>query len=181
MSPSFRKVRDDELDAAYAIYLEVFDWLNAKGVRQWLRPVPRELFMQRQGDGQLFALYLHGRIAAVVTVAFEVNSYWPEAAGAAPQWWIKTLAVARQWSGKGVGPRVLSECEAFIRAAGASEVFLDCVDVGFLPAFYAKLGYEGLRQKEITYPSGNSFPMVLMRKRIPLEALEPMRSTRDSP
>jgi hypothetical protein len=58
----------------------------------------------------------------------------------------------------------MRECEAMIRDAGASEVFLDCVDTGFLPRYYLSLGYEVLAQKDITYPSGNTFPMVLMKK-----------------
>jgi hypothetical protein len=50
--------------------------------------------------------------------------------------------------------------------AGANEVFIDCVDGGFLPPYYAGIGYEALGHKEITYPSGNTFPMVLMRKEL---------------
>jgi hypothetical protein len=37
---------------------------------------------------------------------------------------------------------------------------------GFLPLYYGNLGYSVVARQEITYPSGNTFPMVLMRKEI---------------
>jgi predicted N-acetyltransferase YhbS len=58
------------------------------------------------------------------------------------------------------------ECETLIRDAGANEVFIDCVDGGYLPPYYAGLGYERLAHKDITYPSDHTFTMVLMRKEL---------------
>lgn len=149
--------------------MAVYEWLNAKGVRQWLRALSKETFAERQRDGQLLGFYVDDRIAAVVTLAFEATTYWTEVIGDSRCWWIKSLAVARVWHGAEVGKRVMKECEAMIRDAGASEAFIDCVDTGFLPRYYASLGYEVLARNEITYPSGNTFPMVLMKKK----ALEP--------
>ena len=164
MGASFRQVVGAEIDDAYAIYLEVFAWLNAKGVRQWLRALSREAFVEHQRRGELFAYDLDGRLAAVVTLAFENSPYWIEEIGEDRRWWIKSLAVARRYRGARVGERVMQQSEALIRGAGAAEAFLDCVDAGFLPAYYTRLGYQELGRKEITYPSGNTFPMMLMRR-----------------
>jgi GNAT superfamily N-acetyltransferase len=164
---SFRQVRAMEIDGAYSAYLGVFEWLNARGVRQWLRALPSEAFVQRQRQGQLFGLYLDDRLAAVVTLAFECSPYWQERLGDENRWWIKTLAVVRDYRGRGLGAHVVHECELLIQASGATEAFLDCVDVGFLPGYYARLGYEALGQKEITYPSGNTFLVTLMKKNLP--------------
>jgi ribosomal protein S18 acetylase RimI-like enzyme len=166
MTAGFRQVAVSEIGDAYATYIEVFEWLNAKGVRQWIRAVAREEFAERQRKGELFAHYLGGRLAAVVILAFEVSSYWPEKIGTDRRWWIKTLAVGRRCPGAGVGKRVMQESEAQIRGTGATEALLDCVDVGFLPGYYMQLGYEELGRKDITYPSGNTFPMVLMKKNL---------------
>jgi predicted N-acetyltransferase YhbS len=156
----------EEVSVAHSAYVGVYEWLNAKGVRQWLRALSEETFAGRQRDGQLFALYVDDRMAAVVTLAFEANSYWIETIGDQNRWWIKSLAVVRAWRGEGVGKRVMLECESIVLGAGVNEVFIDCVDGGFLPPYYAGLGYEALAHKEITYPSGNTFPMVLMRKKL---------------
>ena len=165
MKPDFRQVVGSEVDEAYAVYLEVFEWLNAKGVRQWLQALPREVFVERQRQGELFAHYIEDRIAAVVTVAFDTNPYWSEEIGGDRSWWIWTLAVARRYSGARVGEQVMQECETRIRGAGAADAFLDCV-AGFLPGYYRRLGYEVLGRKDTTFPSGNTLPMVLMRKKL---------------
>lgn len=167
MSTSFRPVGNDEIAAAHTAYMGVYHWLNAKGVRQWLRALTPETFARRERDGQLFALWIDNKIAAIVTLAFEISIYWPETIGSDPRWWIKSLAVIRAWRGEGIGQRVMNECESLVRNAGATEVFLDCVSTGFLPPYYAALGYQALAQKEITYPSGFAFPMVLMKKQLP--------------
>lgn len=152
MNASFRKISIEEVSAAHSAYIGVYEWLNAKGIRQWLRALSPETFAERQRDGQLFALYVDDRVAAVVTIAFEASTYWLETIGNECRWWVKSLAVVRAWRGAGVGKRVMKECEGAVRDAGASEVFLDCVATGFLQAYYAGLGYEALAHKDITYP-----------------------------
>jgi ribosomal protein S18 acetylase RimI-like enzyme len=164
MNTLFRKVSIEEVSSSHFAYMSVYEWLNAKGVRQWLRPLSQETFADRQRDGQLFGLYVDKRMAAVVALAFEPNTYWIEAIGDESRWWIKSLAVVRAWRGAEIGKRAMQECEAAVRAMGAGEVFIDCVDAGFLPNYYEGQGYEMLDHKEITYPSGNTFPMVLMKK-----------------
>jgi ribosomal protein S18 acetylase RimI-like enzyme len=160
----FRSVAAAEIEAAHAAYLGVFAWLKAKGVRQWLWAIPLGDFQERQRANELFAGHLEGELAAVVTLAWERSPYWVETLGDEKRWWIKTLAVARKWRGRGAGSQVLEECETRVRNAGAQQVFIDCVDVGFLPAYYERLGYAVVHRKDITYPSGNTFPVVLMKK-----------------
>ncbi len=166
MKVSFRQVSSSEVNDAYAVYLGLFEWLNAKGVRQWLRALPRDVLVERQAGGELFACFIDGRIAAVVTLASENNPYWTDLLGEERLWWIKSLAVARAHGGGGVGAQVMRECESRICGAGATQAFIDCVDAGFLPRYYVRLGYEPLARKDITYPSGNTFAMVLMRKTV---------------
>ena len=166
METRFRPVAHEEFDGALKVYLEVFEWLNAKGIRQWLHPLSRQTFAERQHRGELLAHFAGDLPVSIVTLAFEVNSDWPEKIAEGRRWWIKSLAVSRRYSGAGIGVRVMENCEALIQNAGADEAFLDCVDAGFLPGYYASLGYEELGRKDITYPSGNKFPMVLMRKKL---------------
>jgi len=172
----FRKVSKAAVGDAHAIYLGVYDWLKTKGVRQWLRASPEDAFAEFQRKGQLFAYYIDDRMAAVVIVAFEATPYWAEVLGGESRWWIKSLAVDRVWHGAGIGPRVLAACESFIQEAGATQAYLDCVGAGFLPGYYAGLGYETLARKEITYPSGNTFAMALMTKRLANQEAAPTRA-----
>lgn len=162
----FQQITSDQVEDAHTVYLEVFDWLKAKGVRQWLRPISREAFVERHLRGELFALSSDNSLAAIVTLAFEVNSYWPDEVGKNCRWWIKSLGVVRRCHNAGIGRRMMEAGENHLRTTGAVDVFLDCVDGGFLPAYYEHLGYEEISRKDITYPSGNTFPMVLMRKHL---------------
>src|ERR1022692_4272143 len=118
MNTLFRKVSIEEVSAAHFAYMSVYEWLNAKGVRQWLRPLSQETFVDRQRDGQLFGLYIDKRMAAVVTLAFEVNPYGFGGIGYENCWGIKSLAFVRVWRGAGMGKRVMKECKAPVRDMG---------------------------------------------------------------
>ncbi len=95
MNISFRLVGESEVGDAYAIYLGVFEWLKAKGVRQWLRALPHDVFLERQRRGELFACHVDQEFAAVVSLAFEASTYWFEELGDDRRWWIKTLVVRK--------------------------------------------------------------------------------------
>jgi ribosomal protein S18 acetylase RimI-like enzyme len=162
----FGPVTTGEIGAAHGVYLEVVAWLRAKGVRQWVRALPPEEFAARQARGELFAARLEGRLAGIVTLAFEEDHDWAEVVGPARNWWLKTLAISRACRGRNLGGQVMQACEAHLRQAGAREVWLECIEAGFLPDYYARLGYEVIKRKSVTYPSGNTFPVSLMRKRV---------------
>lgn len=166
MTDNLREVATTEVDAAHALYLEVFAWLKTKGVRQWLRALPRAEFQERQARDELFACFEGGRMAAIVTLALEADADWMQHLGPDKRWWLKSLAVARLHGGKDIGAQVIGECEKHLIGAGATEVYLECVDTGFLPRYYERLGYEVVKRATITYPSGNTFPVALMRKRL---------------
>jgi ribosomal protein S18 acetylase RimI-like enzyme len=163
-SPTLRALRNDEVDAAYEIQLQACAWLKQKGVRQWLSPKPRAVYDARQEKGENYGLYLGGSLAAAMALSFEVHPYWREALGAEPRWWLHTLAVAPGFRGKRVGEEAVEYAVALVRSRAAGDLFLDCGTDGVLPAYYGRLGFETLAQKDITYPSGNTYPITLMRK-----------------
>jgi len=164
--PSLRALRGDEVDAAYEIYLQTCAWLQRKGVRQWLLPKPRATFDARQDQGENYGLFLGNDLAVIATLSCEVHAYWPEKLGAEKRWWLHTLAVAPEFRGRRLGEETVSAAVSLLRSKGASELFLDCGAEGVLPAYYGKLGFDPLAKKAITYPSGNTFLIVLMRNTI---------------
>lgn len=114
----FRAITSSEVESAHAVYHSVFEWLNAKGVRQWLRALPLEEFLDRERKKELFGCFIEKRLAAVVSLALETSPYWPEL-GRESRWWIKTLAVDRRSRGAGVGSVTMQECETLVWKAGA--------------------------------------------------------------
>jgi GNAT superfamily N-acetyltransferase len=162
--PSLRALRDDEVDAAYEIYLQTCAWLQQKGVKQWLVPKPRTTFGARQDRGENYGFFLAADLVAIVSLGFEIHPHWEEQLGAEKRWWLHTLAVAPQTRGRRLGVETVSSAVSLLRAKGATELFLDCDAKGILPVYYGKLGFEAVAEKGICFPSGNTFPIVLMRK-----------------
>jgi predicted N-acetyltransferase YhbS len=162
-----RRLKQEEFDQAYNIYLDAFEWLKAKGVRQWLVPISRTIYQERHLRGENFGYFISGELCAIVTLVNIPMKYWTTQLGEVPRWWIGILAVSASHHRMGIGRETVRAAEDYIRTLNGEEVFLDCVDEkGFLPLYYGNLGYSVVARQEITYPSGNTFPMVLMRKKI---------------
>jgi ribosomal protein S18 acetylase RimI-like enzyme len=164
--PSFRALRSDEVDAAYDLYLRVCAWLKKKGVKQWLLPKLKEKFEERQERGENYGLFLGNELGAIVTLGFEVHPQWPEELGPDKCWWLHTLAVAPEFRGLRLGEATVAEAVSLLRSRAAGQLFLDCAAEGVLPAYYRKLGFTTVARKNITFPSGNTFLIELMGRRI---------------
>ncbi|HXN34983.1 MAG TPA: GNAT family N-acetyltransferase [Opitutaceae bacterium] len=163
LRPSLRGLRDDEIGFAYEIYLQACAWLKGKGVRQWLTPKPRATFEGRQARGENFGLFLGSDLAVIVTLSLEVHEYWRGELGGEGRWWLHTLAVAPGFRGRRLGEEAVAAAASLLRSKAVPELYLDCGADGILPAYYGRLGFGTLANKAITYPSGNTYPIVLMR------------------
>jgi ribosomal protein S18 acetylase RimI-like enzyme len=167
LSAYLRRLQDEEFDQAYNIYLDAFEWLKLKGVRQWLVPISRTTYQERHLRGENFGYFISGKLCAIVTIANMPMKYWTTQLGDVPRWWISMLTVSASRRGMSIGREVVRAVEEYVHTLNGEEIFLDCVDEkGFLPLYYASLGYSVVARQEITYPSGNTFPMALMRKEI---------------
>ncbi len=168
---SFRGLRADEVDRAYELYLDVCAWLKQKGVRQWLLPKPRSKFDERQERGENYGLFLGQDLAAIVTLGLEVHEKWPDRLGSEKRWWLHTLAVAPEFRGRRLGEATVAAAVELVRSRGAKDLILDCDAGGVLPAYYRKLGFVTLAQKDIPFPSGKTVLIELMSRRVgPLAA-----------
>ena len=161
----FRRLLSSESDLGYSIYLEAFRWLNAKGIRQWLAPLPRSVYDRRQALCENYGLFEDGQLAVVLSLVCGTPREWADIVAEAHTWWLQNLATAKGFRGKRLGELAVSMAGEHLLREYVREVYLDCVDVGgFLPGFYQKLGFVKVCGRNITYPSGNTYPMVLMRK-----------------
>ena len=55
---TFSPLSESDVTAAHAIYNRSFDWLTAKGVRQWLLRLDEATFAKRQAAGEAFAIHV---------------------------------------------------------------------------------------------------------------------------
>ncbi len=157
-----------DVPAAHAIYGRTFDWLTTKRVRQWLLRLDESVFAKRQTATEAFAIHVDGELAGCVFVAFETISYYGDELKTVPRWWLHTLVIDRAFSGREIGARAVAAVGDLVSSRGGDSVWLHCVNdanhAEVIPMYYARLGFAEVLRTEVTYPSGNAFPMVVMRK-----------------
>jgi len=160
----FRRLQPEEFDAARAIIVEVTEWLLSKGIRQWLQPLPAEIYRARHDQGENYGLFVEGELAAVVSLLDYHPLYWSEFLPETPFKWVATLASSRRYKGQSLGEVTLIKAEEFLADEGVEEIYLDCFyGQGVLTEFYAALGYDQIARRQLNFPAG-TFDSVLMRK-----------------
>lgn len=158
----FRRLNADEFDAAYAILREVTDWLLGKGIRQWASVLPEDVYRKRQDAGQNYGLFHDSELAVVVSLLPYLPAYWEDYPVDAPYTCLATLATALRFKGHDYGREMLQQVEAFCEEQAVPTLYLDCA-YGFLPDYYASLGFQPLTRRLFVFPYGD-FDSVLMRK-----------------
>ncbi len=161
----FRRISTpDELNAASSAYDVAFNWLAGKGIRQWLIHLSRADFERQQSAGQNYGLFCDGVLAVYVSLSWTTAPEWKNIHGATPAWWLKSLASGSPQNDRGLGGTCVERACAFLTSQGAENLYLDCL-YGFLPSYYARLGFAHLDTQNISYPPG-VFQMVLMRRQL---------------
>ena len=168
MQITFSPLTVSDVSAAHAVYTRTFDWLTVKGVRQWLLRLDETTFIKRQAAGDAFAIHVDGVLAGCVFVPFETLGYYGAELKTVPRWWMHTLVIDRAFAGRGIGEQAVAAACDLVRARGGDSVWLHCVNdarhAEVIPSYYARLGFDEESRTKVTYPSGNAFPMVVMRK-----------------
>ena len=77
---------------------------------------------------------------------------------------VRAMFVRADWTRRGLGRRILEECEAAARREGFRELVLGATLPG-LPLYLA-YGFQALGEMDVTMPDGVTIPCVSMRKGI---------------
>lgn len=149
-SVAFAQLGNEHFERAYDIVVRATEWLNAKGVRQWDKPVPVETYQERHDAGLNHGYFVGDELVAVMTLKRDVPSYWQGVREfEEPFRWLSTFAIDRARAGSGLGPAALRAAEDYLRERGVPRIYLDCVDrEGALPRFYSGAGYTMLERRE---------------------------------
>jgi ribosomal protein S18 acetylase RimI-like enzyme len=162
-SPTFRRLENNEVEAAVAILDAAAEWLLARGIRQWTTTYPRQLYQRSQERGENFGLVDGGRVVAIVTVTTPPPEWEAELRGQDVRW-ITKLAVAPDRHGRGLGRRLAQQAIEQLRREGAARASLDCRN-GPLVAFYESLGFVRVANKVVEFPTG-PLDLVLMNREL---------------
>lgn len=157
---SFRRLLADELGAGYACLMDTCAWLEQKGIRQWLRPLPRPVYEQRHARGDNYALLAGQEIVAIVSLLAGVPKYWQDFVTEPSVTWMATLAV--RVHGQKLGQRTVRDAVQLLASQDRLPVYLDC-RTGYLEAFYRDLGFVSLATRSFKPTPDFVFDATLMR------------------
>jgi ribosomal protein S18 acetylase RimI-like enzyme len=163
MASVFRRLNDDDVDAAVAILAAASEWLLARGIRQWTTAYPRELYQDLQDRGENFGLFEDGRLAAIVTLTGAPVEWNAELANQRVRW-ISKLAVAPDCHGRGYGRATMEHALRQLRQEDTNQVWLDCRN-GPLVSFYESVGFDRVTAKVVQFPDV-TLELVLMKREL---------------
>jgi hypothetical protein len=158
----FRQLTADDFEAAYAIICEVTDWLLAKGIQQWVRPYPIEMYRERTNEGNNYGIFVGDELAVVASLMPTLPLYWGDYPAEAPFMWLSTLATAVKFKGHALGHIMLDRVAGYCAEQGIRNIYLDCA-YGYLPGYYEAAGYQAVVRHQFNFPDV-VFDAVLMRK-----------------
>jgi ribosomal protein S18 acetylase RimI-like enzyme len=161
----FRPLRDHELPHGHAILCTAFQWLRHRHIKQWTASMPMSLYQAWQRHQWNYGLFVAGELAVVLSLVEGPLDEWRDGSDDAIVLWLHALATATHMKGRGFGRHAV-RCAIDIAQARASVLYLLCAEGnGFLPAFYASLGFEEVKRASTYYVGLGVLGMVLMRRR----------------
>ncbi|MER7505429.1 GNAT family N-acetyltransferase [Nonomuraea pusilla] len=159
---ALRAAEPADLPGVLSLLADTAEWLYSRGVRQWPRggfgPERIEPLIEER---VLFLLedelrYLdRGDQAPVATIALDRNAdpeFWTRADRPESALYVHKLAVARPWSGSGLGDALLDWAGGTAHAAGLPWLRLDCSkDNPRLQEYYRSRGFRHVRTVDLPH------------------------------
>lgn len=144
MKYEFRRARETEIPAIFALYVRRVAWMDEVGIHQWnetdyLSAYPEEYYREELQNGDLFVLEDEDRTLCGAVVLLKEDERW-EGEPERKAFYVHNLVTDRNQ--KGAGKTILREAEKLARESGLQAVRLDCaVENGALNAWYEGQGY----------------------------------------
>lgn len=157
---TFRQLVPAEMDAGYACLMDTCTWLGEKGIRQWLRPLPRDVYERRHARGENYALFDGKEIAAIVSLMTYVPEYWQDLIPETSITWMATLAA--RVHGEGIGAKTVQCAVELLTRKSRLPVYLDCRP-GYLERFYCTQGFASLGTRSFQPAPDFAYDATLMR------------------
>ncbi|NJP98798.1 GNAT family N-acetyltransferase [Nonomuraea sp. FMUSA5-5] len=165
---SLRRAEPADLPGVLTLLADTAEWLHAQGVRQWprggfgperIKPLIEErvLFLL---DDELRYLDPDEAAPPVATIALDDHAdpeFWTPADDPGAALYIHKLAVARPWSGSGLGDALLDWACASAYSAGLPWLRLDCAKANpRLQGYYRDRGFRHVRTVDLPHRSSGA-------------------------
>jgi ribosomal protein S18 acetylase RimI-like enzyme len=165
---ALRRAEPADLPGVITLLADTAEWLYAQGVRQWPRggfgperiePLIEErvLFLL---DDELRYLDPDESAPPVATIALDDHAdpeFWTSGDNPGAALYIHKLAVARPWSGSGLGDALLDWAGASAHASGLPCLRLDCAKGNLrLQRYYRNRGFRHVRTVDLPHRSSGA-------------------------
>ncbi|MFC4115878.1 GNAT family N-acetyltransferase [Nonomuraea zeae] len=165
---ALRRAEPADLPGVITLLADTAEWLYAQGVRQWPRggfgperiePLIEErvLFLL---DDELRYLDPDESAPPVATIALDDHAdpeFWTPGDNPGAALYIHKLAVARPWSGSGLGDALLDWAGTSAHAAGLPWLRLDCAKGNpRLQSYYRSRGFRHVRTVDLPHRSSGA-------------------------
>jgi ribosomal protein S18 acetylase RimI-like enzyme len=160
---TLRRAEPADLRGVLALLADTAGWLHRRGLRQWPRegfgpdrimPLIEERVLYLLDD-ELRALDPDGREMPVATIALDRHAdpeFWTEDDDPDAALYVHKLAVARPWSGSGLGDALLDWAGATAYGAGLPWLRLDCAKHNEgLQRYYRRRGFRHVRTVDLPH------------------------------
>jgi GNAT superfamily N-acetyltransferase len=162
------RLKDEDLEKAYSIICWRVDYLQSKGIMQYVAPYPPfEVFKERQDKGQNFGLYAFGKLTVIVSLIRAFPEEWRDISSEDNCLWICSLFTSNVSKGQNLGRVMLEKIEDYAQSISIESLILDCFinDNEFLIKYYKETGFEEILRKEVVYPN-RKFMAAFMKKKL---------------
>jgi hypothetical protein len=159
----FRKLLSSELDSGYAVLIEAYGWLNARGSGQWPHRFPYEKYRKWHKLGLNYGFFSNEKLTTVLSLVEEADDRWRDYLSGACVIWVRAVAGSSRHQKKGFGRLAIQAAVHRIVMEQGRPLFLHCFKgSGFLPDYYGCLGFKALSETELENGS-----WVLMKHPVP--------------
>ncbi|MFI9555055.1 GNAT family N-acetyltransferase [Nonomuraea endophytica] len=172
---TLRRAVPADLGGVLTLLADTADWLHSRGIRQW----PRGGFGPERiaplidshvlylVDDELRYLDFDEAAPPVATIALDSKAdpeFWTPADRPRAALYVHKLAVARPWSGSGLGDALLDWAGATTHAVGLPWLRLDCAKSNpGLQEYYRKRGFRHLRTVDLPHRASGALFQRLAR------------------
>ena len=165
---ALRRAEAADLKGVLTLLADTAEWLYSRGVRQWPRggfgPERIEPLIEERVlylvDDELRYLELDDTMPPVATIALDGHAdpeFWTMADDPRAALYVHKLAVARPWSGSGLGDALLDWAGTAAYDAGLPWLRLDCAKSNpRLQDYYRRRGFRHLRTVDLPHRSSGA-------------------------
>ncbi len=137
------RAQPDQADTVLSILQEAQQWLHDRGINQGVVP-PRERLYGRIARGEVYIAQVNGRPAATISLSTTGEPFWEDSSQEGA--YVHSLAVAREFGGRGLGRELLRWAEGAALLMGKRYLRLDIWgDNMRLSGYYRSVGFVHVR------------------------------------